>query len=319
VYNVEKYLQRCIDSILAQSYSDFHLLLIDDGSPDSCGIICDNYAKLDERITVFHQTNTGVSAARNLGIEWTLNKPEVQWLTFIDSDDWVHPLYLESLLHAAEYWNVKISQVGVMETDESLPYSNITSSVSVKKTSGAAYRTYGVCPWGKLFHSSLLKNVRFPVGIRHEDEFVTYQILFSQDYVAHNDNLMYYYFKRSDSFMHTQWSPEHLSLLDAREQQLSYFSKRNLQNEYAYIYSYYLKDLIDASKQISQSQLENRTNYIKDIQRRTRRAIREHAPAPKPTIRNNPQVYEVAYPKLMYVYWQFKGIIGKIRRMLGNS
>lgn len=87
VYKVEQYLHRCIDSILVQTYRDFELILIDDGSPDSCGMICDEYAKSDSRIHVIHQENGGLSAARNAGIDWAFANSDSQWLTFIDSDD----------------------------------------------------------------------------------------------------------------------------------------------------------------------------------------------------------------------------------------
>ena len=90
VYNVEKYLERCIDSILAQTFTDFELLLINDGSKDSSGLICDKYAEKDSRIRVFHKENEGVSRARNLGI----SNARGRWLCFIDSDDWVDKEYL---------------------------------------------------------------------------------------------------------------------------------------------------------------------------------------------------------------------------------
>lgn len=85
VYKVEKYLRACIDSILAQTFTDFELILIDDGSPDNCGAICDEYAEKDARIRVFHKENGGVSSARNLGIE----RSRGEWIAFVDSDDWV--------------------------------------------------------------------------------------------------------------------------------------------------------------------------------------------------------------------------------------
>ena len=88
IYNAEQYLHRCIDSILAQSYIDFELLLIDDGSPDNCGAICDEYANQDSRVHVFHKENEGVSSARNLGMAHA----QGDWITFIDADDYVHPI-----------------------------------------------------------------------------------------------------------------------------------------------------------------------------------------------------------------------------------
>ena len=109
VYKVEKYLHRCINSILKQTYQKFELILIDDGSPDNCGNICDEFAEKDQRIHVIHQENGGLSAARNSGIDWAFANSCSKWLTFIDSDDWVHPQYLEVLLYAATKFNVSVS------------------------------------------------------------------------------------------------------------------------------------------------------------------------------------------------------------------
>ena len=93
VYNTEKYLHRCVDSILAQTFTDFELLLIDDGSTDSSGAICDEYAQKDSRVRVFHKENGGVSSARNLG----LDKAKGKWVTFVDSDDWIKESFLNKL------------------------------------------------------------------------------------------------------------------------------------------------------------------------------------------------------------------------------
>ena len=98
VYKVEEYLSRCVDSILSQTFEDFELILIDDGSPDNCGKICDEYTKKDNRVHVIHQENGGLSSARNAGIDWAFENSDSEWLTFIDSDDWVHIQYLDLLL-----------------------------------------------------------------------------------------------------------------------------------------------------------------------------------------------------------------------------
>ena len=100
VFKVEQYLSRCVDSILNQTFKDFELILVDDGSPDKCGQMCDEYAKTDNRIHVIHKKNGGLSDARNAGIEWCIENSNSEWVTFIDSDDWVHPQYLESMLNA---------------------------------------------------------------------------------------------------------------------------------------------------------------------------------------------------------------------------
>ena len=109
VYKVEQFLSRCVDSILAQTYPDFEVILVDDGSPDNCGEICDGYARTDSRIHVIHQENGGLSAARNSGIDWTFENSDSRWLAFVDSDDWVHPDFLKVLYETAEQTLCKIS------------------------------------------------------------------------------------------------------------------------------------------------------------------------------------------------------------------
>ena len=117
VYKVEKYIHRCVDSILGQTFTDYELILVDDGSPDNCGAICDEYAVKDSRIVVIHQENGGLSAARNTGIDWSFANSDSRWLTFIDSDDWVHPEYLQRLLAAAVEHNVSVSICGYAQTE----------------------------------------------------------------------------------------------------------------------------------------------------------------------------------------------------------
>ena len=98
VYKVETTLEKCVKSILLQSFKDFSLVLVDDGSPDRCGEMCDEYGEKDRRIKVIHRPNGGLSAARNTGLEWALENTDCEWFVFIDSDDWVNELYLEKLL-----------------------------------------------------------------------------------------------------------------------------------------------------------------------------------------------------------------------------
>ena len=102
VYKVEEFLSRCVDSILCQSYPDFEVILVDDGSPDRCGQMCEDYARQDSRIHVIHQENGGLSAARNSGIDWAFAHSDSRWLAFVDSDDWVHPDFLKVLYETAE-------------------------------------------------------------------------------------------------------------------------------------------------------------------------------------------------------------------------
>ena len=114
VYRAEKYLHDCVGSILSQSVSDFQLILVDDGSPDGCGKLCDDYAAQDHRVISLHQKNAGQAAARNLALE----KAAGEWLCFVDSDDRIHPDMLKLLLHAAEESGAGISMCQMLESPE---------------------------------------------------------------------------------------------------------------------------------------------------------------------------------------------------------
>lgn len=176
VYKAEKYLHCCVDSVLAQSFTNFELILIDDGSPDNSGTICDEYAKQDRRIKVFHQENQGVSAARNLGIE----QAKGEWIAFIDSDDWVENTMYEEMYHAASLANADIagcnfweilpthaSVINTFYTSQSLFLADIISS------------NWGVV-WKLLIKKYLFTDykIRFPQNLNGgEDYLVCVQLL----------------------------------------------------------------------------------------------------------------------------------------------
>ena len=127
VYKVEEFLSRCVDSILCQSYPDFEVILVDDGSPDRCGQMCEDYARQDSRIHVIHQENGGLSAARNSGIDWVFANSDSRSLAFVDSDDWVHPDFLKVLYRTAEPTLCKISACGFFLTSgETIPQNQNT-------------------------------------------------------------------------------------------------------------------------------------------------------------------------------------------------
>ena len=225
VYKVEAYLKRCVDSLLCQTYEDFFLLLVDDGSPDRCGEICDAYMREDARVNVLHQKNAGLSAARNAGIEWALSRDDVEWISFVDSDDWVQPVYLEKLLEAAEENGADMAIGGYALTrGEALP-SWKDSAVSLWKPED--YYLYdtlnAVVSWGKLYKKQLFRKVRFPVGKLHEDEFVFYQILFQCGFIPVEAQPLYAYFQNPDGISKGKWTPNHLDRLEAFEMQIQFF------------------------------------------------------------------------------------------------
>ena len=187
VYKVEPYLKRCVDSILAQTFTDFELILVDDGSPDNCGAICDEYASLHGNVRIIHQQNQGVSVARNAGINFAFENSNSKWITFIDSDDWVHPQYLELLLKAVIENNVAISVCGFIKTfgeEPDMKNDGIEINVISPEKLYVENNVNATVPWGKLYTKECFKEIRYPVGKIHEDEFVTYKILFNELKIA---------------------------------------------------------------------------------------------------------------------------------------
>ena len=225
IYNVERYICRCLDSILHQTFRDFDLVLVDDGSPDKCGEICECYAKRDVRIHVIHQENRGLSAARNTGIEWALIESECEWITFIDSDDWIHTTFLEQLLGAAQKDKTDIIIGEALWTKgEPLPEAEYRPSVIWKTEDYYLQHTVNAnVAWGKLYKKKCFHSIRYPEGKIHEDEYVTYRVLFGQKYISVVDQKLYAYFQNDSGITRGKWTPSRLDGLTGIEQQIKYF------------------------------------------------------------------------------------------------
>lgn len=164
VYNTEKYLHRCIDSVLAQTYKDFELLLIDDGSTDSSGAICDEYAEKDGRVRVFHKKNGGVSSARNLG----LDNAQGEWITFVDSDDYIEENFLKSFdgnldadLLIGNSVNVQSNDRKGLNKIQSGKYEDVDQFLS-SNLQELICRT----PWGKMYRKIVISDLRFNENMR---------------------------------------------------------------------------------------------------------------------------------------------------------
>ena len=245
VYRVEAYLARCVESILAQTWEDFELILVDDGSPDSCGALCDGYARQDSRVRVIHQANGGLSAARNAGIDWAFANSASQWLTFIDSDDWVHPKYLELLVKAAEDQGASISVCGYAETRGEAPAvrpEDLTPRVDTPKAFYMEHFINATIAWGKLYRKACFARVRYPVGKLHEDEFVTYRLLFDHPPVVFLPAPLYAYFVNTAGITKGGWSPRRLDAWQAYEEQIAYFEAYGDEELVRYRYRGYLEN-----------------------------------------------------------------------------
>lgn len=259
VYNVEPYLRRCIDSILLQTFKGFELILVDDGSSDNCGSICDDYARQDSRVRVIHQDNQGLSAARNAGLDWMFANSNCEYVAFVDSDDMVAVDYLESLLYACTKCSSSVSVCHYIEIrDSPVPLSS-------KNAHGLPVKEYFVeefwcddwgranSAWNKLYRRELWQNIRFPVGRIHEDAFVTYRLIFGQKYIPVVELGLYYYFCRSDSIMHSRWSPSRFDEFDAIEEQLRFFRDNKFHSAYKNVFKALIYLFASTFKQLSSS------------------------------------------------------------------
>ncbi|MCD7802996.1 MAG: glycosyltransferase [Clostridiales bacterium] len=238
VYQVEDYLRRCIDSILAQTFRDFELILVDDGSPDHCPAICDEYAGRDSRIVVIHQKNAGLSAARNAGIDWVFANSDSEWISFVDSDDWVHPQFLELLYGAVNLRDeCDVSVCMYEETDkQTVDFEKIKDRDSADIYPGVQIHNRGVemvVAWNKLYRRKLFENVRYPIGKQHEDEFITYKLLFAARYVAVLPQKLYFYYQRADSIMGKEFSINRLFRNEAYLEREQFYLDHGL-NDLAY-------------------------------------------------------------------------------------
>lgn len=234
VYKVEAYINRCIDSILGQSFSDFELILVDDGSPDNCGKICDEYSEKDSRIHVIHQENRGVSAARNVGIEWALAHSNSQWIAFIDSDDWIHRDYLRILYTMAEENQSQIAICDCIWTSETCEDAQIDTWETVcmePEQTFVRYYTQCMPPWEKLIHKTLLTDLRFPVGMRYEDAYISHIVTLSANKICICPEKLYYY-DNPESYTRVKWTKERLVVVDVHEKRLDFLREHKYQKAY---------------------------------------------------------------------------------------
>ena len=208
VYRVEKYLPTCIDSILNQTFTDFELILVDDGSPDRCPEICDEVARRDARVRVIHQANAGLSAARNAGIEIAHG----EWLGFVDSDDYIAPQFYEKLYQTAQRTDADCVMCSVQNVDESgKPIDSALMRVADEvKTGREVLRKIGrddVTPyltaWNKLYRRKLFNTLRYPAGRQNEDVFVFAELFCQVQRAVCVAEPLYFYRKRIGSIMNS--------------------------------------------------------------------------------------------------------------------
>ena len=201
IYNVEKYLKRCIESIIKQTYSNLEIILVDDGSPDGCAKICDEYKNKDERIVVIHKKNGGLSDARNAGLKVATG----EIISYIDSDDYVDLDMYEKMTKAMEEKNADIVVCGT-----NIDYEDGHTKVKCEKEEKSfnreealielnSFKSFDMAVWNKLYKREVVDKIEFPVGKKSEDYFVMYQYFARAKKVVIINQAKYHYFQRSNS------------------------------------------------------------------------------------------------------------------------
>lgn len=244
VYNVEPYLARCIDSILSQTFTDFELILVDDGSPDNCGKICDEYAQKDNRIQVIHKENGGLSSARNAGI--AISRGE--WIHFVDSDDLIHPQMLE-ILYSAVDETTQISMCELFKADicpESFcSHKNISEFKKHKINEDTLIflmRNYYLIYWvacAKLIKKEIIEKYPFTPGRIHEDGAVVFKWIKEAENVNIVEEQLYFYRVNPDSITQVDFSLKNLDRLWAIEEQINFYENTDFNKMKKIVYKSY--------------------------------------------------------------------------------
>ena len=212
VYNVEKYLHQCIDSILMQTYKNLEIILVDDGSTDQSGSICDEYARQDKRVVTIHQKNKGLAGARNTGLDIMSG----EWISFVDSDDWISNLFYEKQLLALKQHGAELALVRFSSSEDDFKKLHSNTIAELVLDSNQLLETYyktqnskkiTTSVWPRLYRANLIHNMRFPEGFLNEDILFTVETFLKCNLAVYIDEPLYYYRKiRIGSIMNAKFS-----------------------------------------------------------------------------------------------------------------
>lgn len=268
VYNVDKYFRRCVDSLLCQTYSNIEIILVDDGSTDKSGSICDEYLYIDKRIKVIHKKNGGLSSARNAGLEIAVG----EYIGFLDSDDWARPEMIEFLLSIIMEENSEIAQCGFTPFIEGQQLSEYAKKDYIREPTvhlscvDAYNQLYGIdvnnwinfITWNKLYKRGLFDSLRFSEGMHNEDVIMTAKIIALCSKISISNTPMVYYMQRENSIMGEQRKNKYKMAYEhfkAFKSISDYFENQNneqlylLTSKYTLVYSLSVLRAKNATKQ----------------------------------------------------------------------
>lgn len=259
VYKVEEYLERCIDSIRLQTLKKIEIILVDDGSPDNCPQLCDQFAEMDERIKVIHKANGGLSDARNAGIAIANGK----YISFIDSDDWIEKRMYEELCYVAEKFDAEIAESSfryvypdrikeeLYNTGTCVVLDNIEALKEEMK-----WRYFKSVAWNKIYRKELFDSgIRYPKGKYHEDEFTTYRLLYAAKKLVYLDRVMYNYVQREDSITGIRFNENGLDAVEAWWNKVVFYKEHGLYDLYEKALEMYCWVALDRLKKCQENSI----------------------------------------------------------------
>lgn len=242
VYKVEPYLRECVESILAQTLEDIEIILVDDGSPDNCGAICDEYAAKDSRITVIHKKNGGLSDARNAGLDIAVG----DYIGFVDSDDWIYPKMYEVLYRCAEEDGsgmvtfAGFQKCGPEEPENASSREIVSAETVLAQFHQCYYNRIWTTVQTKLYQRSVFEKLRFTKGIIYEDQDILPQSILLAERVSILPFSMYYYRLSQGSIMRSAFSAKRYVKLDIWQHYLTFFHEQGLEDQRDYYAAAYL-------------------------------------------------------------------------------
>ena len=303
VYKCEQYLEACVDSILNQTFTDFEIILVDDGSPDNSGNLCDELAEKHNKILVLHQENQGQAAARNNGVKIANG----EWLHFVDSDDSLHPQMLESLYNAVSEDNVKLAMCSAIQ-DESLPDDfNCLKNVKFEISQMTEDNIFNLCKnekyyywvvWGKLIHKCIYEKYPLTEGRIYEDNAIVCKWLYDAKNVAITDSPLYFYYINTSGTTKKAFTKKQLDVLWAFREQIEFFHSLGYQKMTEHLATYYFEI---SANMYHRAKAENAKELIPTIKQEEKEIKSLYAPYIKLNAKQQLYYYERTSKPMFYI------------------
>ena len=313
VYQVENYLHKCVDSILAQTFTDFELILVDDGSKDRSGQICDEYAEMDERVKVIHKENSGPSDTRNRGIEQAAGN----YFMFVDSDDYIAPTMVECLYQSILKENADIAACNFLYFFEDDRNQDFSTNIQWEVVSGAEifYNRkndrscgYWTVVWNKLYKSKVFGKLRFRAGKYYEDEFWANDIYQMDIKMVTIPECLYYYRQHGNNSMKTTNSKKNLDILEALQDRIDIYLMDETHAAQAYRVLIYSLEYLEKSKRMITNR-EEKAKYLQ-AEKRTKDIVHQLRKRKLTNIQRTSLVFLELAPCLVFaVGMKFRGLL----------